>query len=234
VTVQERCQRLRQNVSKHDQTRRAHKDAAAFTARATELKETKDGFALTLGKLAVLRENNVSTGREPDPNPALTLLEQCTKDLRANSEDLGRVFGSFKRSGSALLTKLEAGVRRGIEAVEHELPKVDETFLSQVELVPGLGAQVASIREKRDRLLKGKNLHEMTGIELRNFLQQRDLLKKDADNLDRVDFPKEVLDFFKAARQGDGAPYGKFSSAVELWLKDRKLLDRIRLRVVDR
>lgn len=234
MTVQERCERLRRSIGKHDQIRRAHKDASAFTARAVELKETKDDFAFTLSKIAVLRENNVNTGKEPDPTTALALLEQCARDIRGDSEDLGRVYGSFKRSVSALLTKLQAGVGRGIEAVEHELPKVDETFLSQVELVPGLRAQVAAIREKRDRLLKGKSLNEMTVSELRNFLQQRDQLKKDADNLDRVDFPKEVLDFFKAARQGDGAPYGKFSSTVEQWLKARQLLDRIRLRVVDR
>ncbi len=234
MTVQERCERLRRDVSKHDQIRRAHKDAAAFTARAAELKETKDDFALTLSKIAVLRENNVNTGKQPDPNAALTLLEQCTKEIRGDSEDLGRVFGSLKKSVSALLTKLQGGLSRGIEAVEHELPKVDETFLSQVEQVPGLRAQVASIREKRDRLLKGKSLNEMTASELRDFLQQRDQLKKDANNLDRVDFPKEVLDFFRAARQGDGAPYVKFSSSVEKWLKDRQLLDRIRLRVVDR
>jgi len=233
MTVQERCKYLCDNISTYEQIRRACKDAEAFNLRAAEVKETRELFALPLAKVAVFRQSSVNTGKNPDATTALSLLQQCS-ELLDDSNDLGKTYGSFKRSVSALLTKVEDCVARGIDAVERELPKVDETFLSQVDLIPGLRAQVAAIREKRDRLLKGKKLSEMNAGELRDFLQQRDLLKRDANNLDQVDFPKEVLDFFRAARQIDGAPFSKFTVSVEQWLKDRQLLDRLRLKIADR
>lgn len=233
TTVQERCKDLRENIRTYEELRRARKNAEAFEFRTEEVRQARESLIASLSKIAVFRENSVNTGKIPDAATSLSSLRQCNKLLN-DSDELGKTYGSFKRSIAALIPKVEECVTKGIEAVERELPKVDETFLSQVAMIPGLQAQVAAIREKRDRLLRGKKLTAMNAAELRDFLQQRDRLKKDADDLDQVDFPKEVLDFFRAARQLEGAPYSKLTPTVQQWMKDRQLLYRLRIRITDR
>jgi hypothetical protein len=68
----------------------------------------------------------------------------------------------------------------------------------------------------------------MTAPELEEFLDRRDALKQLADQLNPEEFPKEVLEFFKAARRG-GAPLEKFTSSVQEWLSQQDLLTSVRI-----
>jgi hypothetical protein len=53
-----------------------------------------------------------------------------------------------------------------------------------------------------------------------------------SDDLKPSEFPVEVLDFFKAGRQGQGAPLEKFTEGVKRWLEERGLLKNVRVTVI--
>ncbi len=68
----------------------------------------------------------------------------------------------------------------------------------------------------------------MTADNLEQFLESRNALRALADQLNPDEFPKEVLEFFKAERQG-GAPLDKFTSPVREWLAEKDQLKNVRV-----
>ena len=122
---------------------------------------------------------------------------------------------------------------KALELVNRDLPAIEESFLRQVEQIPGYVEQVANIRQRRDALLRNLDLQSMNAPSLAEFLDKRDQLRDLADQLKPDEFPKEVLEFFRATRQG-GAPLEKFTSAVREWLEQRGQLKNVRVTMIQR
>lgn len=158
----------------------------------------------------------------------MVFYERPLKTLKSNPSELGKSYGPTKRSVDAFRKGAEAAVEKAIDAVNRDLPNIDEGFLKQVEMIPAYVKQVASIREQRDRLSKGIDIHRMAAPELEQFLDRRDSLRVLADQLLPAEFPKEVLEFFKAARH-EGAPLEKFTKSVQEWLEKRNQLRNVRV-----
>jgi hypothetical protein len=228
MTLPERCRNLRAQIDERNELRRAHHEAKAFRERTTELLGIRTQVSSELAKLLVLKKKSVMIGKVPAITGALGPLEECKRGLAANPTESGRDFGLLKRSVDKVRKGLESAIESGLESVNRDLPSIEESFLKLVELIPGYLTRVARIREERDRLHRGTNLQSMSAQELEEFLDRRDALKEVADQLNPAEFPKEVLEFFKAARRG-GAPLEKFTSSVQEWLLRRGLLTSVRV-----
>ena len=217
MTVLERCKNLRELIIKRDVLRRADKEAEVFRARADELRPARTQLSGDLERLEVLQRKGVAITKPPLPTNALRALKDYESSLAANPNESGRDFGRLKRILEKVGEELRAATHKALDAVTGNLPTIEESFLKQVELIPSRKDQVARIREKRDALFKGKalDLRSKTPNELEEFLDKRNELRALAYELNLEDFPKEVLEFFKAVRQG-GAPLEKLTD------RDRK------------
>lgn len=232
MNLLERCTNIRAQILRRNDLRRAHKDAAAFRERASELRTGREAVAASLARVLVLRAKAVPVPKLPSPAIAKTVLEECRLKLSENPVESGRDYGRLKRSIDKLGKDLHGVTEKAIESVRRDLPSVEEAFLRQVEVIPGYETRVASIRQQRDALLNGHDPHTSAEA-LEQFLDRREALRKLADDLNPDEFPSEVLDFFKAGRHG-GAPLEKLTATVRQWLADKDLLKSVRVTVVAR
>jgi hypothetical protein len=228
MTLPERCRNVRAQIDQRNELRRAHHEAQAFRERAGELLGIRTQIASELAKVLVLKKKSVTIGKAPAVAVTLGLLEECKSQLKTNPTESGKDFGRLKRSVEKVRKDLVSATESGLESVNRDLPSIEESFLKLVELIPGYLGRVARIREERDRLHRGTNLKSMSAQELEEFLDRRDALRQLADQLNPTEFPKDVLEFFKAARRG-GAPLGTLTPSVQEWLSQRDLLSRVRV-----
>jgi hypothetical protein len=170
----------------------------------------------------------VSLAKLSGTTAATDVLRELLIGLAMNATDTGKDYGRLKRSVEKMRKDLSGACEKALGAVNRDLPNIEESFLKQVEAIPAFSEKVARIRQQRDGLLCGQDPSSMSALELAQFLDKRDDLKALADQLNPDEFPKEVLEFFKAARYG-GAPYDKFTVAVREWLKDRDQLKNVRV-----
>jgi hypothetical protein len=230
MTVIERCKNLRDQITKRENLRRADKEAETFRARAAELGTTRAQLSGDIKRIAVLQRKGVAIIKPPLPTSAIKVLKDYVTSLTANPNENGRDFGRLKRSIEKVGEEVRAATNKALDLVAGDLPSIEENFLKQVELIPTRKDQVARIREKRDALFKGKtfDLRSKTAHELEEFLDKRNELRELADELNPEEFPKEVLEFFKAIRQG-GAPLEKLTDSVRKWLAVRNQLKDLRI-----
>lgn len=230
MTVLERCTNVRAQIVKRNEIRRAHKDAAGFRERASELQTVREKLTISLDMSSVLRAKGLTSVRLPAPILARALLQECQVALKENVAESGSVFGRLKRSLAKYSKDIATIVDKAIDGVERELPAVEEAFLRLVELVPGYSGKVASIRQQRDALLSGIDPH-VSSDALEQFLDRRESLQRLTDDLKPSEFPEDVLEFFRAGRHG-GAPLEKLTDAVRKWLAERDLLKNVRITVI--
>lgn len=230
MTVLERCKNLRERITQRDVLRRADKEAETFRARVAELRPVRVQLSRDLERLEVLQRKGVAIIKPALPTTALKVLKECEASLKANPNESGRDFGRLKRSIEKVGDELSATTNKALDLVTGDLPTIEENFLKQVELIPSRKDQVAKIREKRDALFKGKglDLRSKTAQDLEQFLERRNELRALADELSPEEFPKDVLEFFKAVRQG-GAPLEKLTDSVRAWLAARNQLKDLRI-----
>jgi chorismate mutase len=231
TTVQQRSESLRAGLNRHHELQRGHDAAEAIRNRVGELKLLREAIASALAKADVLRANSFAVEKTPLPTKASEALAACVIQGTAAATDAGREFGRLKRALDKARDGLEAIVANALDDLRRSIPTVDEALLKQIEHVPGCADQVARIRQERAGLLGGKDLNVLSAEDLRKFLEQCHAVRTLADGLDVADFPKEVLEFFKAVRKG-GAPLDKFTDVVRDWLKQRDQLRHVRITVV--
>jgi hypothetical protein len=229
----ERCVTVRAEIEKRDALRRSHKDAESLRLRAEELSTFRVSLGESLEKINVLRAKDVAVGKLPESTAAVNSLQEYGRKLSEDPLDSGKEYGRLKRSVGKLGDDLAATTAKALDLVKRSLPSIEESFLKQVETIPKYADQVARIRRERDALLRGTDPHSMSAAALVRFLESRDALRRIADELRPEEFPKEVLEFFKAARHG-GAPWDKLTETVRQWLIERDQLKSIRITVVDR
>ncbi|MEQ1886560.1 MAG: hypothetical protein ABL967_15960 [Bryobacteraceae bacterium] len=230
MTVLERCKNLREVITQRDVLRRADKEAEAFRARVGELRPTRTQLAADVEKLEVLQRKGVAIIKPPLPTSALKVLKDCESSLAANPTETGRDFGRLKRSLEKVGEDLRTATSKALDLVTGDLPSIEENLLKQQELIPSRKDQVARIREKRDTLVKAKAIYlrSRTAQDLDQFLDKRNELRALAEELNVGDVPKEVLEFFKAERQG-GAPLEKLTDTVRDWLAAQGQLKDLRI-----
>jgi hypothetical protein len=233
MVLLDRCTTLRTRIGKHEALRRAHKEAEAFRERASSLEETLRNLSVVMEKLEVLRLKGLEVTKLPDPTTALIAQDAYAAELLDGSSQGGN-YSHFKRSVDKVTREVGVAVTKALQTVKEGLPTIEEAFLKQVELIPAYAEQVARIRSERDVLFAKADPADMTPSELAKFLDKRDDLRKLADQLKPIEFPKEVLDFFRAARQQDGAPIEKLTETVRAWLEERDQMRNVRVRVLAR
>lgn len=227
MNLSERCSNVALEIENRNKLRREVREADAFTQRLEDLREIRSDLAQQIDKAAVLRGKGISLGKTGTSVVALSVLREWKANFVKDSAETIKDYSRLKRSIDKVRKDVAQAVEKVLEAVDQDLPSIDESFLRQVETIPSYVGQVARIRERRDAL-KGKPLRAMSPQELQQFLGRRDELKNLADQLNPKEFPKEVLEFFKAARRG-GASLEQFTDSVKKWLADKKQLKNVRL-----
>jgi hypothetical protein len=228
MTLLEHCRTVRSQIEGRNALRLAHREAEAFRKRAEELKGAREEIATELDRLIVLSDKGVTIQKPPIPATARELLGQFSTGLASDSPDMGKDFGRLKRAVDKVSREVSSASSKALESVNRDLPAIEESYLRQVEQIPGYAEKVANIRQRRDALLRNLDLKSMNAQSLAEFLDKRDQLRSLADQLNPEDFPKEVLDFFRASRQG-GAPLEKFTTVVREWLDQRGQLKNVRV-----
>jgi len=235
MTLASRAQDLRGRIDGVIRLGKAHKEAESIRARATELKASRQQLETTLAKASVLTKQTNASLKAPDVSAASTSLGDYRNALRdAGATDPGKDYARFRRSFQKVVGDIGKTVESALEAIEKDAPNIDETFLKQVELIPGYAVQVQEIRRDRDAVLTGRGLSGMNATQLSIFLKKRESVRTLADRLDVKEIPKDVLDFFSAARRQPGAPVEKLTDAVRKWLEERDQLKNVRIVVVSR
>jgi hypothetical protein len=231
MTLLDRCTNIRAQIARRAELRRADKEAEAFRLRTTELQEVREGLAHSIEKLVVLKEYGLPIAGLPTASTAIAVLDECRAKLAENAVESGRDYGKLKRAIEKVGRDLGSVVEKTIERIKKDIPAIEETFLRQVEMIPGYATRVANIRQQRDALLSGDP--GASAHSLKQFLDRRDALKTLSDDLQPQEFPPEVLEFFRAGRHG-GAPLDKLTDAVRQWLADRDLIKNVRVTVLAR
>lgn len=234
MTLLEQSQALHARIENHEALRRAHKEAEGFRDRASVLEDAHRALSSAMGRVRVLRSKGLAIARMPDATAALVALQKYQQSVVDVSTESGQDYGRLKRSVDKVVKDVVTAVETALESVKRDLPTIEEAFLKQVALIPAYAEQVNRIRAERDAVLAGSEPAKMTPDELAAFLDRRDQLRKLADELNPEEFPKEVLEFFKAARQQGGAPFEKLTETVRTWLQERGQLGNVRVTVVAR
>jgi hypothetical protein len=233
VRVLERCAILHERIQKRDAIRLSYRQTEVFRVRASEVRAAREEFDAAVARLRVLKARELLPRDVPSPERSAAIAQRCLTGLRADPTEIGNDYGHLKRSMEALTNNVLRAVDRRIDDVQRDLPSVDEAFLKQVETVPGFQAKVQSIRLRRQALLDGGDPRQSAEA-LARFLDTRKELRALADDLTPDEFPTEVLEFFRASRQGQGAPLEKFTGVVREWLAARGLTQYVRVTVVAR
>ncbi|WP_437931107.1 hypothetical protein WMF37_18395 [Sorangium sp. So ce291] len=243
MTLLERCRTLRGRIERHERLKSADKAAEKFRERSQEVSAACKELSSALAKMAVLRSGEATLGpkeveplrRLPDPKKALASLANLREKLDTNpgSFNDGKEYTSFKRAFEKVAGDAAAVVENVIKEIESGIPSVDEVFLKQVERIPSYKARVSEIRAKRDELSRGVDLGAATSAQIEQFLERRATLRALTDKLDPKEFPKAVLEFYKAARQASGAPLRCLTEEVRTWLEECGQLGHVRLIIVD-
>ena len=233
MTVLNRCANIGLQIQQRNELRRAHREAEAFRKRTSELKAGREVVDDAIARVVVLRTKDVVVGKPPSPDAVMRVLAECQAKLAENPVESGRDCGRLKRSVDKFGKDLLGIAEKALKSVQQDLPTVEEVFLKQVEVIPGYANRVGRIRQQRDALRNGNDPRLSTET-LEQFLDHREALRRLADDLTPDEFPKEVLEFFKAGRHGGGAPLERLTPSVRQWLSDRDLLKYVRVQVVVR
>jgi len=231
MTILDRATTIQGQIQERNRLRLAYKNAEAFRARATELRDLRESLSDAMTRLDVLKVRGLLPTAIPSPQNASAILIECQQGLDATPDEIGKNYGRLKRAIDKLTRDVLGVAEKVIETVQRDLPTVDEAFLKQVELVPGYQTKVQNIRNQRAAVLQGTDPNQSAQA-LAQFLDRRKDLGALADDLKPGEFSQEVLDFFKAGRQGQGAPLDKFTPGVQQWLSDRGLLGNVRVTVI--
>jgi hypothetical protein len=232
MTLPERCRNVRAQIDERNKLRAAHQEANAFLVQVNELRPVRLEIAGELAKLVVFKKRALLVSKPAAPTTAEGILGECKKGLKNNPNEIGKDFGRLKRAMEKVRKDAVNAREKALEAVGRALPNIEESYLKQVEVVPGYQARVDRIRQERDRLQQGTNPGSMTVEQLEHFLDRRDSLRQHAEELKPEEFPKEVLEFFKAARRG-GVPLEKFTSSLQEWLSERDQLKNVRITILN-
>jgi hypothetical protein len=232
MTLPERCRNVRAQINQRNTLRTAHQEADAFRVQVNDLRPVRLEIAAELDKLGVFKKKTIPVTKPPAPATAQTALAECQQALATNPNEIGKDFGKLKRALEKVRKDAVHAREKALEAMNRTLPNIEESYLRQVEQVPGFKVRVERIRQKRDHLQQGTNPSAMTAAQLEHFLDQRDSLRQDAEELKPEEFPKEVLDFFSAARRG-GIPLEKFTSTLQEWLSTRGQLKNVRVTILN-
>jgi hypothetical protein len=227
MSLPERCRDVGVEIERRNKLRRDDKEADAFRQRLQDLRSIKVDVGLQLEKVKTLRSKGVSVAKTGSQSLALTVLKEWEKAFVADPAETIKDYSRLRRAIEKVRKDVTQAVETALDAVDRDLPTIDESFLRQVEVIPAYTTQVAHIRDQRD-VLKAKDLRAMSASELNQFLGRRDDLRKLADQLNPKEFPKDVLDFFKATRRG-GASLDQFTASVQKWLADRNQLKNVRI-----
>jgi hypothetical protein len=225
----DRCKSLRDRIAGHESLRRAHKQAEAVSNRANELVKVQRELSADMRRVKVLRAKGLEVPPLPSPAAALAARDDYAEELKGSFSEGGN-YRRLMRSLDRVARDLREAVTKALATVKRDLPTIDDGFLNLVALIPAHSEQVARIRNARDALFARADLASMSPEELKTFLDQLEDLRKDADSLSPTEFPKEVLDFFKAVRHRDGAPLEKLTETVRAWLEERDQLRNVRVR----
>ncbi len=231
MTVLDRCANIGSQIQQRNDLRRAHMDAEVFRELAGELKSIRDVVEDAIERVVVFRTKDVAVAKPPSPDAVMRVLAECQAKLAVKPVESGRDYGRLKRSVDKFGKDLLGIAEKALKSVRQDLPTVEEVFLKQVEVIPGYADRVSRIRQQRDALLNG-NDPCFSAESLEQFLDHREALRRLADDLKPDEFPKEVLEFFKAGRRGGGAPIERLTPSVRQWLSDRDLFKYLRVQVV--
>lgn len=231
ATLLDRMTSLRTEVERHTALTKAYKAADGLRERTKELKEEREGLMLTIAKLAVLRDGAGASVGDVDVGTAVQTAGDYVEHLKGASADSGKAHNKFRRSVEKVHKELDKALEKGLAEIEKSIPSIDETYLKQVELIPGYAEKVRAVRAAKQKLLSGVSFSDMAPSQLAEFLERREAVKTQSDSLSPAEFPEEVRDFFGAMRR-DAATLDKLTETVRQWLADRDLLKILRLRVV--
>jgi hypothetical protein len=232
MTLPERCRNVLAQIDQRNTLQTAHREAEAFRMQIGDLQPVRLEIAVELEKLRVFKTKAIPVTKPPAPTTAQAALAECQQELAANPNEIGKDFGKLKRALEKVRKDTVSARDKALEAMNRTLPNIEESYLRQVELVPGFKVRVERIRQKRNHLQQGTNPSAMTAGQLEDFLDQRDSLRQEAEELKPEEFPKEVLDFFSAARRG-GVPVEKFTSTLQEWLSQRGQLKNVRVTILN-
>jgi hypothetical protein len=227
----DRCKAVRTAIERRDALVREVNDANKFSTRAQEIQAIRTELTVTVGRLGVLNDHHISLGKVRSPTDILARLSTYQEKLKASPAESGSEHGLTKRSLAAIQNALAEAAERALGSVIQQLPNIEETFLRAVEANPVYARQVARIRAMREELRRDANVL-VTAEQLDSFLNKREELRTLAEELKPQDFPREVLEFFKAAR--NGAPLDKLTEGVRKWFADRDQLKNVRVFVIDK
>ena len=230
TTLLSRIATLRDDVARHAELAKAYKAAAEIRERTVELKEEREGLTLTIAKLAVLRDGVDASFGGVALQAVVKVAAEYLERLKSAPDESGKDHNRLRRAVEKVHKDLDKVLAKRLGEIEKSIPSIDETYLKQVEQIPGFSEQVKAVRAARQELLNGASLSEMNPSQLAEFLERRETVKTLSDSLSPSEFPEEVRDFFVAMRR-DAATLDKLTETVRQWLLDRDLLKSLRLRV---
>jgi hypothetical protein len=208
--------------------------AHSYEERREDLEEQRSAIGPEVRRARVLRHVGKLKAEDlPDSIQLREVLETVSGRVLEDPNKLtaGRDFKTLLTLLGQFCTMLEQLVDRAWEDVRAEEASVDETFLSQVERVPGQGEIVRRLRREIQSLEGCASSVPETEEEWQDYIKIRKEVEKLVQGLAPENFPKAVRSFFQKVQVHPGAPWSSLTDEVRQWLEDKDLLDRLFVRL---
>jgi hypothetical protein len=232
-TITERCAQVRTSLKRFAAAKENEARAQELELRRKEIEEEHIRLRLVVTTAHILlHHDHLSASSIPDCSKA---LESCDKVGQLIASDptaitKGREYNLFRTRVSKVYGELHGTVQSSWQSIVEQHPVIDNAFLRRIEVFPGQQATVQRIRELRTAFETAIGEVPSNHEAYDRFQNAYKALQEEVTKLDPEAFPEEVLQFFRAAQQVNGAPLAFFTDEVRDWLEKNDWINSIRVR----
>jgi len=233
----ERARELQLKAEQLKSRQTAESRAHQFDKRRNELAQARANLERSFTPTRLLRNE----GRvEPEELPRLGELEDLLAPLRQRTaeqspEDFtkGNEYKRFHTRLETLAKEMGVLLNTAWKKLQSELPAINDKLLEEIAALPGQQPAVLRVRGFDKELKEKRAQPPRTEEELQALLDLAEKLRAELSNLDDAHYPPAVRQFLRAAQQPNGATLSLLTEEVRLWLEQRKLLGKIKLRWIE-
>lgn len=233
MTVLDQILEVQDEIKKLRDAKGLHQFSNLYETRRGELETQRVAFEKTMAKVVTLAVAGVLQKEGlPSHGGVAKLLGKVSAILDDPTKlTQGHDFRSLREQLDALTRQLTTRVENNWTTFSASYTKPNRVLLEQIARVPDCAARVAELTELIDRLTDIEARTPSTQEEFNQYLDTLTSVKEAFQSLNPEQFPKDVLEFFQSSQSKEGAPWDQLTDDVLTWIRDKGLLDKLRIKI---
>jgi hypothetical protein len=233
MNILERCETIQVEISRLESLDRASKEAVRDREHHDQIQPLRVRLQDAAQRAKALQQSGVTfPSWQPQPK-LLAQFQDFARSVQDPETGKRNAYGTFKSALTALTDDASEQVKKTVDGLVVRNSDIDEPTLKRFDGVPALQAKLAATRMKRSEYLNVLPLRHRSSTDLLNFLSVRAALLSLTDELNHVDLPAEVRDFYQAVHSGR-ATIGMLTDPIRAWLETHDQLKDLRITFLPR